>query len=321
MDLGRLPAVSSPDIPANEPDEAPTRSWPRLLAGALWVAVALLIAATTWSPLLANHPAYPLLLLATLVVGVVLLLTGRAAGKASGRLSTIGRWAGFVAAAGVAALLVWLRPLSAEPVAIAAMESDSAVAVTESRAELRFQPATQTGASLAFYPGALVDPRAYSVLARDLAEAGHQVVVLKCPLDLALLCGGAAERAAGDGRWVVGGHSLGGTEAARDAAASGNGFAGLLLWAAYPLSDVSSIEFPVASVSGSNDALTTPSDIEDSRELLPSDTVFTRVEGAVHSHFGDYGRQPRDGEPSISREQAQEEIVAASLTLLAAAAG
>jgi pimeloyl-ACP methyl ester carboxylesterase len=318
--LGRLPAVSSPDTPANEPGQARTKSWPRLLSGALWVGVVVLITATTWSPLIANHPAYPLLLLGTLVVGAVLLLTGRVAGKASSRLATIGRWAGFVAAAGVAALLVWLRPLAAEPVAIAAMESDSAVSVTESRTELRFQPEAQTGANLAFYPGALVDPRAYSVLARKLAEAGHQVVVLKCPLDLALLCGGAAERVAGDGQWVVGGHSLGGTEAARDAVGV-PGFAGLLLWASYPLSDVSSIEFPVASVSGSNDALTTPSDIEDSRELLPSDTVFTRVEGAVHSYFGDYGKQPGDGEPTITREQAQEEIVAASLALLAASAG
>ena len=40
------------------------------------------------------------------------------------------------------------------------------------------------------------------------------------------------------------------------------------------------------------------------------------VEGAVHSFFGDYGEQPGDGTPTISRDDAQRQIVAATVTLL-----
>jgi hypothetical protein len=40
------------------------------------------------------------------------------------------------------------------------------------------------------------------------------------------------------------------------------------------------------------------------------------VDGAVHGHFGDYGIQPGDGEPGISRAEAQEQIVQATLAFL-----
>ena len=40
------------------------------------------------------------------------------------------------------------------------------------------------------------------------------------------------------------------------------------------------------------------------------------IEGAVHSFFGDYGDQPGDGTPTIDREGAQDQIVAATLALL-----
>ncbi len=42
---------------------------------------------------------------------------------------------------------------------------------------------------------------------------------------------------------------------------------------------------------------------------------------AVHAFFADYGPQPGDGTPLVPREQAQAEILAADLALLASVAG
>ena len=36
----------------------------------------------------------------------------------------------------------------------------------------------------------------------------------------------------------------------------------------------------------------------------------------MHSYFGDYGEQPGDGTPTVSRAEAQRQIVAATVALL-----
>ena len=74
----------------------------------------------------------------------------------------------------------------------------------------------------------------------------------------------------------------------------------------------------MASVSGTLDGLSTPEDIEASRPLLPPSTTFVAIEGAVHAFFGDYGEQSGDGMPTVSRAEAQEQIVEASVALMAA---
>ncbi len=56
----------------------------------------------------------------------------------------------------------------------------------------------------------------------------------------------------------------------------------------------------------------------DSRANLLGDAKIVMIQGAVHAYFGDYGRQPGDGEPTVPREPAQAEIIDASLAALAA---
>jgi hypothetical protein len=36
----------------------------------------------------------------------------------------------------------------------------------------------------------------------------------------------------------------------------------------------------------------------------------------VHSYFGDYGEQPGDGTPTVSRSEAQRQIVAATVAFM-----
>ena len=91
----------------------------------------------------------------------------------------------------------------------------------------------------------------------------------------------------------------------------------MLFWASYPLGSLADRkDLLVASVSATNDGLTTPADVEASRATLPPSTVFTAVEGGVHAFFGDYGAQAGDGTASVDRTSAQRQIVDATVQFM-----
>jgi pimeloyl-ACP methyl ester carboxylesterase len=202
------------------------------------------------------------------------------------------------------------------------MNSDSAVSVSETPTQIVMTPrhaSSTTG--MFFQPGALVDARAYAAVLRPVAEAGHTVVIVKQPLGIAFLSVGALDdvrahypRISG---WVVGGHSLGGTVAAMEAESAESAHTGpatgLLFYASYPATDMSSsLTVPVLSISGSRDGLATPQKIEASRADLPSSTKFIQVVGGVHSQFADYGPQAGDNIPTISHDDARSQISSAT---------
>ena len=117
--------------------------------------------------------------------------------------------------------------------------------------------------------------------------------------------------------WVVGGHSLGGAMAATYATDPHDELDGLLLYAAYPAgSMVERTGLDVTSVYGTEDGLATVAKIEDSKADLPADTHFVPIEGGIHAFFGDYGSQRGDGTATIDRDDAQAQIVAATLEQL-----
>ena len=218
------------------------------------------------------------------------------------------RWAGAAFAVGVAAVTAWLAPYEADPVPTAATQT--------SNTGILLMPEDPGDTGVTFIPGALVDPRAYERIFAPIVDAGYPVFIVKPPLGLAFTVPDAvadAETAAPEvEQWVIAGHSLGGALASDQL----DNAAGLILLGAYPISDISSEEIPVLSVSGSNDGLTTPEDVAQSKADLPPGTSFEVVEGGVHSYFGDYGEQRGDGQPGISRAEAQEQIHTAMLDFL-----
>lgn len=284
--------------------------------------VALLLVAwvgvTAGRALLHGHPLYGALLAATAVGAAVVLARARRPRAGRRRVVTVVL---VVLAASWLAALASLRPFPAREPALAALRSDAAVTVREEPTRIVLSP---TGAArrigLLYQPGARVDPVAYAALLRPLAAAGHPVVVVKQPLGIGFLAPvttGTVSNATVTGepmRWVVGGHSLGGTVAALQAA-SGEPFpvAGLVLHASYPAGDASRLALPVLSVAASRDALATPDKIAGSRALLPAETTFVTIEGAVHASFGDYGPQPGDGEASLPADEARSAITTATL--------
>lgn len=267
-------------------------------AGACLVVPAGLLVAG-WAPLTRGHPAHLVLLGAIAVAGAGIALWRRTPWWLAAALAVV-----------LLAPAVYLQPFAATATARAEDTATTAV----------LRPAGPVRAGLVFHPGARVDHRAYLPLLHRVAAHGFLVVVVKEPLGLALLGGDTAALRARHPEvpvWAAGGHSLGGVAAARDVLADGS-VRGLVLWASYPVDDLSGRGGLIAwSISGERDGFTTARDVADSRRLLPADTRFEVVPGAVHAHFGDYGEQPGDGVPAASRADAQERIVAHTVAALA----
>ena len=221
----------------------------------------------------------------------------------------------------VAGLAWWAAPFAPSPPALLALHSDDRVTVTSALNRIEMSPVGgRTGLGLVFHPGARVDARAYAGILRPIAEAGHEVVIVKQPLGIAFFARGFApswsEEHPEIGRWAVGGHSLGGVVASENAADE-NELDDLVLWASFPATDISErTGLRTVSIFGTNDGLTTPEEVDASKADLPEGTSFLPVEGAIHSHFGDYGLQPGDGEPGIPRAEAQKMIIDGTLAFL-----
>lgn len=327
--------------------------WFRLGVGLLLAIGAGWILLSDLDPIWNGHPAYPTILLITIGLGLVLIafaffpwqldpepegppweVADDAEGAAKGRSRVRGsrkstrrgwriarRSVGVLLAVMLIGALTWLRPFGAGSEALAAMTSSGSVNVVDNATSIEFVPSKPATVGLVFYPGARVDARAYAALLQPVAESGYLVVILKEPLGLAVLGFGQAGGPIADhpeiSSWAVGGHSLGGVVASSFAADHPETVAGLLLWASYPSQDLSgSDNLQVESIYGSNDLLATPADIEASKQNLPPDATFTQIDGGVHAFFADYGEQPGDGQPTVSRELASTQITAATVAFL-----
>lgn len=289
------------------------------------IAVVGWICFTAWDVVVHGHPAY-LVLLALTVVGAVVLLWWSTRRPAPHGWWLAGGIAGAVLIVVWLGALVWLRPFTAVEPALAALESTATVVVTESPTQILMQPGLDPrDVGVLFQPGAKVDARAHAAVLRPLADAGYTVVIPKQPLGIAFLATGAFESARDAhpeiSSWVVGGHSLGGTVAAMEAddhdADSTAPVRGLVLYASYPASDISTtLTADVVSIFGTEDAIATPADIEASRASLPQDASLIPIEGAVHAFFGDYGPQSGDGTPTIPHDVARTQIAGETLAFL-----
>ena len=214
------------------------------------------------------------------------------------------------------------RPAAPMPQALAALQTDAQVQI-QTEPWLVFRPrGAEPGTGLVFYPGGLVDPRAYAPMARDIAARGYLVVVPSMPLSFAIL---GVDRAADIVRafpsihqWAIGGHSLGGVAAAMFVKSRPDSVKGLVFWAAYPSDgdNLSNLRLRVVSVYGTRDGLSTIEKINTSHRLLPASTQWVAIEGGNHGQFGWYGQQSGDGTATISREEQQQKVVNATVDLL-----
>ena len=215
---------------------------------------------------------------------------------------------------GTGAFIWWgSNPLEAMPEALDALESDDRVLITP-KAWITFWPLKSSPEiGIILYPGGHVDPVAYAPLAKEIASAGHFVVIPRMPLNLAVFDVNVADEIIEVNpdikTWVIGGHSLGGAMAAEYVSANPSAVDGLFLWASYSaestnLSGFSDLD--VFSIYGTKDERV--EEIRLSRDRLGQNTMWIEMDGANHAQFGWYGEQPGDGVATISRK-AQQEII------------
>jgi pimeloyl-ACP methyl ester carboxylesterase len=212
------------------------------------------------------------------------------------------------------------------PEAIEALASDEQVQV-EQEPWLTFASAQGTpDTGFIFYPGGRIDPQGYAPLMKAIAAEGYLVVVPEMPLNIAAFRPNTADKIIAAhpeiDRWVIGGHSVGGTMAAQYTHTHDENIAGLAIWASYPpdKADLSNLEIPVTLIYGSRETRVTDSSVAERQHLLPPDTVYVRIEGGDHHQFGSYEIDPEDHLATIDRDSQQQQILQATLSLLASVA-
>ncbi len=198
-----------------------------------------------------------------------------------------------------------------------AMQTNDKVTVVATDDYISFTPISGTSKpGLLYYPGAKVEPEAYAVMAQRLAETGVPVIIAKMPFNFAVLDADKAlslKKTLGIAdTWAIGGHSLGGSMAAKVAYENPNAFDALILFASYPAgksNDLSGSPLKVLSISGSRDAFVTKEKINEKKPFLPQDTIYYDIEGGNHSQFGNYGLQKGDHVATIDSEAQMDQIV------------
>lgn len=198
----------------------------------------------------------------------------------------------------------------ADDAALAALDSDEAVTVSETDFGWLFDGPGQE-AALIFYPGGKVEAEAYAPLLRRLAEKGMDACLVRMPLRLAVFGEGRAAAVMADydyPHWYIGGHSLGGVIAASWAAKNGDALDGVILLAAYPIRPLDS-HLRELLIYGSEDRVVDPEKIREGRAYAPEDLAELVLPGGNHAQFGSYGPQRGDGEARISAEEQREETL------------
>ena len=154
-------------------------------------------------------------------------------------------------------------------------------------------------AGLIFYPGGKVEFTAYAPLMAALAEENILCVLLKMPLNLAVLdvdaAKGIPEQFPEVEHWYLAGHSLGGSMAASFAGKHADTYDGLILLAAYSTADLTETGLKVCSLYGDRDGILNLEKYQKYRNYLPEDTLEQVLEGGNHAGFGCYGHQEGDG--------------------------
>ena len=212
--------------------------------------------------------------------------------------------------------LFTLSPVGPLPEALPYLQSTDRVQVTAGNYAW-FQPVEKPAQiGFIFYPGGRVDYRSYAPLAARLAEKGWPSAIIPMPLNLAVFgTDKAAEVIKGHPevtRWVIAGHSLGGTMASQFAGRNPDSISGIVFLASYPAdAKLASSSLPALAIFGENDGLVTTEDREKFRPRFPASTEWLVIEGGNHAGFGWYGKQEEDKPADISVEEQTLQVVQA----------
>ena len=162
---------------------------------------------------------------------------------------------------------------------------------------------------LIFYVGAQITPDAYISLLARIAEQGYACFVPNLTFNMAALEPKAADDIISAHpeikSWILAGHSMGGLTASGYADDHRDTVDGLILVAAYANRDMSDANLPVLAVFGDTDGVMNKKLYDKRLAWNPADFEEHIIPGANHAQYGDYGKQPRDNDATISAEEQQ----------------
>jgi hypothetical protein len=198
----------------------------------------------------------------------------------------------------------------ADNTALSALSGNGSYSVVNSADSITFTPTVnKSSKGIIFYPGAKVQPEAYSVIASKLATNGYTTIIVKMPFNLAIFGTNKADNVINQHReistWVIGGHSLGGVFASDYAVNHQNKIKGVIYLAAYPNTNASNATFKALSIRGSLDGLATSNQISQNLNKFQVNTTFITIDGGNHANFGDYGVQAGDNKSAITKQEQQ----------------
>jgi hypothetical protein len=194
-------------------------------------------------------------------------------------------------------------------------ESNDKIRVENNENYFLFEPKQNFDKVFIFYPGALVDPKAYVPLCRKISENGIKVYLIKMPWRLAtngyelpVKLGLLDDKSK---TYILSGHSQGGKMAAQFVKENPGLIDKLILIGTTHPRDISLVDtkIPILKIYGSNDGVADEKTIFKNKPKLPAAAKFVKIEGGNHSQFGYYGFQLGDNSAGISREQQQSETL------------
>jgi len=202
------------------------------------------------------------------------------------------------------------------------MADGDRVRVWKSDDYYQFIPSGSYDKVVFFYPGAMVDPKAYVPICRQIAEHGIHVFLIKMPGRMAMygynkpwelgLLDDTTKT------YILAGHSQGAKMAAQFVYEHPGMIDKLILIGTTHPRDISLAQhsIPVLKIYGTRDGVANDSDVLANRSRLPDAAKFVRIDGANHSQFGYYGSQFGDHEATITREQQQAQTLNEILTFI-----
>jgi pimeloyl-ACP methyl ester carboxylesterase len=144
---------------------------------------------------------------------------------------------------------------------------------------------------------------------KDLQSNGINAFLVSMPVNLAVFDADKAQDVIALNpqieTWILAGHSLGGAMAFDEFSKHPETYAGLVLLAAYPLTET---DRDVLIIGATNDKVL-------DREKLDGFDVDW-IEGGNHAQFGDYGDQAGDGGATITEAQQRQHVLALILDYL-----
>ncbi len=209
------------------------------------------------------------------------------------------------------------------------LKSDEKIFVANLWDRIEFVP--QSGmktSALIFYPGGMVEPKAYVQMARRLAKHGHKVVILNLPIrsaaslaqksELFLKTTALVSEDHENLSRVLSGHSKGGAVAAECVWYNEGVFKELVLIATTHPRNCSLVDhdIKVTKIYGSHDSVASETEIFENLDKLPRDTSLVKIEGGNHGQLGYYGFQIGESRAIISRDEQTQQLVESLLLVL-----